>query len=1398
MVMALAETSRNVENDKTTALNNQQFKLNGRNGKHHHGSGKSNPSWKTFFKKSSQTATAKRNDENGKMPRDDKHPTNLVSRSSSVVIGKSRSNFEDIKNNETPDDRIYEQTKQPKNQIPHINSGTKPPIAPSISLYQVMKRENSFHAGMPNNRQLNDNKFSENAKLNASIEHRNVIVENQIKVQAKKCASESDLISADEYEVIHDARDETNETQMVPSKTSQMLFNNSNDASSKLISESAAQYNSDCDNIPTHSNKINNAAEGFYRSFDDDIDDIDLGVLANSNSLEASIVLRNQQTNSQISAGPYITSSNDKTNISSDSGARFSYNSSCDSGRTSSDTYAETSNSSVTSGFSNRVYSNTSNCSGDSGAQLSFTSETNSVSTSSSTNQKDNTFTTRPILESLAEQESPINTGTFKSCEKSNPYSTSSVNSSLHPTQTSCVFQNPLDETSHYSSCSSSSMIHNEKISVYNDTQGCICVEPCFCYNENVIIQDKHQPDQHRKMDENVEESNRLYMQSTPVLGPRFATVRKSLTLPHDINNAARFSTSGYSLENKTNDASNNENNNNIKIQPKPSTITTTIQPENEYSKIDSRLATNNYETTQRRKDLSRFLGVQDEGPGSPSKKVAQYIAMQNYQSLQHQNKMDKNKQDINVHEKELENLYGSRRNSTTHQQETFKDTKRKDIEHFLGIKKKNDFQESIEPSAKDTTPNRRPMRPKSLIGLRLASSLERKSKSTSQSNFDSQPNKHNTMEKVSNDVKNHYEQNPHNNDKNIFTKKRQGNNEHGNIFKSSKSTFAVNRTLTRFQNHFNKEKFHSAPTTPECAVPTALGTPPNCSNDISPRRKNLERFLGINNEHYKTLQNGDSVVLTSILQKKRLYSSTPNELEAMNSNAVLNSNAFKTDSIMNPQYRNNDNNVSTIRISTPTGQVSSSSLSTREGATHISIHSGSSPQNNSAVYANRGLVFRFTPSQQRSNSADRSQTRSQHSASIITINPGGTNSSTMANNSPCSVKNVNNVINTPSKDFNKQKMESSNSFESCACGISSPLGQRKQCHCQPPQGMMEWKTLPSMSMDRNFRLKQCEAANNIGRFAYPYQVTSGAASLPRSNHKLSPDNLNFDKQSARSSFAATLYSHQSRSLLPSSASQDSIKIITNDTVTSTRNNTTPRQYRKETSSNYEEASEMHLRRHTSSENVSSAALKGPSQPTKKQSYNPYNDLTGNDVYGSRQGHRTICCNNNVPSHMFPGQSDNLMRIRQKTDLSTCACTYGHNHCPCPGYTGFPGHNDYLNSSSNGGLSCNHHRYAGYPNEISGCNNTLPIIICRPEYPETNTKSDNGVEHHYAMHSNMYAAVPLIPPQTHHCSCLAGPSLIHDSNKENHRYYELYDKVSSTQTILLFYFMLLLTFQNLK
>ena len=73
--------------------------------------------------------------------------------------------------------------------------------------------------------------------------------------------------------------------------------------------------------------------EGFYRSFDD-LDDIDdhlnlMGVLADSNPLEAAVVLRGENLSQ------------------SGNGGRNSFNSS-DSGRMS-DTYAETSNSSVTS-----------------------------------------------------------------------------------------------------------------------------------------------------------------------------------------------------------------------------------------------------------------------------------------------------------------------------------------------------------------------------------------------------------------------------------------------------------------------------------------------------------------------------------------------------------------------------------------------------------------------------------------------------------------------------------------------------------------------------------------------------------------------------------------------------------------------------------------------------------------------------------------------------------------------------------------------------------------------------------------------------------------------------------------------------------------------------------------
>ena len=104
--------------------------------------------------------------------------------------------------------------------------------------------------------------------------------------------------------------------------------------------------------------------DGFYKSFDelaDDIDDLATGVLASSNPLEASVVLRAQ---------PAVSSVTSSEATSSDI-ARCSFNSS-DSGRMSNDTYAETSISSVASAASNsissqenRLCSNTSNCSGD-------------------------------------------------------------------------------------------------------------------------------------------------------------------------------------------------------------------------------------------------------------------------------------------------------------------------------------------------------------------------------------------------------------------------------------------------------------------------------------------------------------------------------------------------------------------------------------------------------------------------------------------------------------------------------------------------------------------------------------------------------------------------------------------------------------------------------------------------------------------------------------------------------------------------------------------------------------------------------------------------------------------------------------------------------------------------
>ena len=194
-----------------------------------------------------------------------------------------------------------------------------------------------------------------------------------------------------------------------------------------------------------------------------------MSVLADSNPIEAAVVLRGE-------------------NLSQSGNGRNSFNSS-DSGRMS-DTYAETSNSSVTSSTANgssnghnRLNSNMSNCSGDSGAQLSLNSNDSKV------------------LEVLKEQDSPD-----------------------FP---------PFDQE---------------------------------IYGQSVAIKNTATPN-------NTEPSNE----------PRFATVRKSYTLPHGMNN----------------------NGSSVASTP------TVLSP-------------------RKRKDLSQFFGLNDEGPGSPSKEVAQSVAMQN------------------------------------------------------------------------------------------------------------------------------------------------------------------------------------------------------------------------------------------------------------------------------------------------------------------------------------------------------------------------------------------------------------------------------------------------------------------------------------------------------------------------------------------------------------------------------------------------------------------------------------------------------------------------------------------------------------------------------------------------------------------------------------------------
>ena len=296
----------------------------------------------------------------------------------------------------------------------------------------------------------------------------------------KKSASESDLLSAGLNQNnsrngygIHQSGYQTDSEFPAPPKPEDLLLMS---ASETLETVTGAE-----------------GQEGFYRSFDD-IDDIDLGVLASSNPLEAAVVLRNQPESS---------------------GARYSFNSS-DSGRMS-DTYGETSNSSVasSSGHSNRICSNTSNCSGDSGAQMSDSSSKE----------------TRP-LEVLKEQASPD-----------------------YP---------PFDNE-----------LYGETISIVESNSG------STSSGQQQSQQQQQQQQQASQSKNNQDDKSEDYYY-VPL---RFATVRKSFTLPHNMSGSAATTPT----------------------VPQAGTL-----------------------QSQKTKDLSKFLGLIDNGPGSPSREVAQAVAMQN------------------------------------------------------------------------------------------------------------------------------------------------------------------------------------------------------------------------------------------------------------------------------------------------------------------------------------------------------------------------------------------------------------------------------------------------------------------------------------------------------------------------------------------------------------------------------------------------------------------------------------------------------------------------------------------------------------------------------------------------------------------------------------------------
>ena len=139
MVMALSETSRNVENEKT-GMTHQHSKHSGKS-KQQTSNSKLNP-WKTFFKKSNANTTLRRNDDitrNEKEMAEDKNDTNktnAITRSSSVVIGNSRTNTYDEKNNKNQNIYDHHTTSKHHETLNHERNNEKI-MPPSISLYHI-------------------------------------------------------------------------------------------------------------------------------------------------------------------------------------------------------------------------------------------------------------------------------------------------------------------------------------------------------------------------------------------------------------------------------------------------------------------------------------------------------------------------------------------------------------------------------------------------------------------------------------------------------------------------------------------------------------------------------------------------------------------------------------------------------------------------------------------------------------------------------------------------------------------------------------------------------------------------------------------------------------------------------------------------------------------------------------------------------------------------------------------------------------------------------------------------------------------------------------------------------------------------------------------------------------